>query len=145
MKHRTDRRASPAAPPRETTRVHQVLVLVALYLFGIGPSGTELHERVEDAVADDDRRARATAIAERMEGSLAEHLQRIAQHREAFLQVAASYETTADEIRAALAPCVTEVELLQQTLVAERFRLVAEMNASEWEELCKGGDPLAEW
>lgn len=129
-----DERAGSCVP------FHQVLILLAAYLFSSGGEQA-LSEHVHDAVEDAQRREAAVAIAEEIERELGDHLERIVAHRAFFFEVARRYEATSEELSVALERGADEVERFQAQLVDLRFRLRDEMGAGEWKRLCEELEP----
>ena len=127
--------AAGAGAPERTTSFHQTLILIAAYFLGTGGDAS-IGELVRDVVDDQGRSEVVGAIADGIEDEHELHLSRIVEIRARFLDEAARYEATDDELREALQRGVEEVECSQEAILDARFRLVAEMRADEWEELC---------
>ena len=114
---------------------HQVLILIALALFGGGSGKGSLSERASDVVSNDARRLEAVAIAEEIEMTVQQHRELRLELRDRFFELARTHGSTAGELEAALDRGVLEAERLQGALLNARTRLKSHVNAEEWREL----------
>jgi hypothetical protein len=123
--------------PRGSSAFHQVLILLAAYLFG-GGGDQSLGERVRGAISDEERSEAAGAIADGIEGEIDRHLERVLEIRASFFEVAADYDATAQQLADALGQGVAEAERIQEALLDARFELRGVTKRREWKKICEG-------
>ncbi|MHC5210277.1 MAG: hypothetical protein ACYTG2_06135 [Planctomycetota bacterium] len=125
---------------QEPVQLHQVLILIALSLFG-GSDDQSLGDRVRDTVSEKDRREIAGTIADEIDAELDRHGKRLVETRTSVFGVARDHGATAVQLRGVLSRSADAAENTQATILDARFRLRDRMSPDEWAELCEGLDP----
>lgn len=118
-----------------TTRFHQVLIILfSIYFLG-GSSSDPLADRVEDAVSDAGRSARAVATANRIELRRESMLHEIIAWHEGFYETLRKQDAAEPAVFGELQRLIFTIEEAEHELLDLRFELRSELTADEWSEL----------
>lgn len=129
---RTPLSAAVRAPLSGQRSMHQVLILLAAFLFS---GHANLVERVDDLMDGRPGSEQALAAAEQIDAALDRSTALLVTSRAALFAELERHESTEAELRAVLEQGAGAVEALQAELLDLRFALREQLDNDEWAEL----------
>ena len=134
MKHTTMTHDSLASSRSmdTTTRFHQVLIILFSAFFFGGSSSNPLPDRIDDAVSDSARSARAVAIAKRVESRREALLRETLTWHDGFYKTLHNHKSAEPDIFGQLQSLISSIEVAEDELLDLRFELRDELTADEW-------------
>ncbi|MDG1985343.1 MAG: hypothetical protein P8M11_12300 [Planctomycetota bacterium] len=118
-----------------TTSFHQVLIIIFGSLFFAGGGNDPLAERVQDAVPDNDRGAKAVAEAAAIDEARGQDVTAVIAWHEEFFKVIGQPDAGETVVRAKIDEVIDQLEALERHQLSLRSDLRGHLEPSEWSEI----------